>query len=280
MTTNVYFSRPGNDSEVYERIKLDIKYAKNRIYISQNYLSEEELRNLVFQKKNTHILVILDLTAAYGKTSGKINPTKKGELRDHSNVVYLGDGIKSHFHHKFVIIDNVVWLGSMNFSGNAPTNNWENMIRTDDLRVLSEYLSEFKKLFILGKALNLKVINANKCVCGKDHSKPEDDYNDPFDHMQINFIDTKIEIWEYEKNKDNLPVYELVTIEDDTLFSGTQDLILNRLTIQNFNELLGNAICKDQMHPVKYNIETRCEICNSRINNKTICSYGEVSSKY
>ncbi|MDQ0876134.1 hypothetical protein QFZ77_004793 [Paenibacillus sp. V4I3] len=166
MSVEVFFTRPGSNSETLERIKLDVKYAKKRLFISQYFLTEAEINGLV-ESCNVNKRIILN---------------DDGYKFHHDpTVVILGSKyFQSYMHHKFLIIDDILWTGTLNLSENASRSNWENMMRIRDESIIESFASEFKKMFILGKALAKSAINPKTCRCGEE-------YTDPFQHYNISF---------------------------------------------------------------------------------------------
>lgn len=58
-------------------------------------------------------------------------------------------------HHKFLIADNILWVGSFNFSSNATGFNWENVLRISDKEVIEQYYKEFKKMYLFGRSFTV-----------------------------------------------------------------------------------------------------------------------------
>lgn len=143
MSVEVYFSRPGQVSEIKDRIINDIKHAKKRLLIAQYEFSDEDIRKEVNNNQN-----VLDKRMILDKRDQILNGI--------DCVVLGGDGkpIYTHMHHKFLIIDDAVWVGSFNFSKTASSKNWENIIKINDSTVFNEYINEFKKMFVYGKCIS------------------------------------------------------------------------------------------------------------------------------
>lgn len=227
----VFFTRPGNEMEIIERIKLDVQYAKRRVLIAQNYLTHRMFSDVV-EKCNVQKFIILDHNSS-GAT-----------FRDKDYVVFLGhpdEAVKSLMHHKFIIIDDFVWAGSLNASGNAGSH-WDQMMRISDEEVVNDFLVEFKKMFLLGKALGEKHISPRQCIfkcLGK--------FNNPLDHYQISVDINRIE--------------EVTTIQlnGDSFYSHYERVNVN-----------WHIHCKNQKPLIDYRKNTRCENCQKLIHNETI----------
>lgn len=135
-----YFS-PGDDCE--NAIVSCIRNAKHSIKIcvftiSENVISEEII---AAKKRGVSVSVITD--------NDKIND--KG-----SDIRWLADeGIRirideasSHMHHKFCIIDKKILLtGSYNWTKSAADRNQENLLVTEDPKMVKAYLNEYQKLW-------------------------------------------------------------------------------------------------------------------------------------
>lgn len=227
----VYFTRPGNEQEIMNRIKLDVQYAKRRVLIAQNYLSDGAFKSIV-EECSVQKLVVLD------------NRSSLVTFKDKDYVVFLGhleEDVKSLMHHKFLIIDDIVWAGSLNTSGNAGSH-WDQMMRISDEEVVNDFLVEFKKMYLLGKALGQKNIEPSKCVLGCS-----DNIKNPINHYQISVgVET---------------IRNRITIDTS---EGTVYSYYERENIE------WNLHCKHQDPLIDYRKSTRCESCKELINNGTI----------
>ena len=58
------------------------------------------------------------------------------------------DQSSSHMHHKFCIVDKEILLtGSYNWTKSAADRNQENLLVTEDPKMVKAYLNEFEKLW-------------------------------------------------------------------------------------------------------------------------------------
>ncbi|MGN8844763.1 phospholipase D-like domain-containing protein [Niallia sp. HCP3S3_B10] len=148
----VYFTRPGRRSEIRDRLLLDLKHAKQRIYVAMAFINDNEFLEVIgkfdSQKKfiinnnaNRHRIE----TTAYTKECVQLGGVVNGE-----------ESVNSLMHHKFVIIDETLWLGSYNATEHAAQIHWENMIRITDEQVIAQFVREFNKMFIIGSAIQQK----------------------------------------------------------------------------------------------------------------------------
>lgn len=230
---DVYFSRPGSDSEVMERLKIDVKYAKKRVFISQYVLKESELKLLLKDCTTQKRLVL--------------NRSLENEKIKKNYVVLLGSPKNiSNMHHKFIIVDDVLWVGSMNISFNAMTNNWENMMRITEPAIVEKYLIEFKKLFILGKT-NADIFK-DKCI----DSKCKYTVNDPLNHYQV------------------IVTYEQIVEEYYSEYQNGQEYTTNSKYNDKDNRIIYSLVCKEQDPIVSYNDETRCFKCHTYSSGKAL----------
>lgn len=175
-----YFTRPGEFNNIYTKLLNDIKLCKNRLLMAVAYCSDEEIVKAIIEKgkdiNNFDKRIILNAPDMYRNNS--LAPL----LRMHCNCMALGTWIseknQSNMHHKFIICDNVLWIGSYNFTEYAKHNNWENMLRIDDEKVIADFLLEFEYMWIVGDAINT-YLDKNRCLqCGKIVS-------DPLSHFSI-----------------------------------------------------------------------------------------------
>ncbi|MEH7379113.1 phospholipase D-like domain-containing protein [Bacillus sp. JJ1533] len=147
----VYFTRPGKRSEIRDRLLLDLKHAKQRIYVAMAFINDNDFLEIIgkfninSQKKfiiNTNANRHRIVTTAYTNECVQLGGVVNGE-----------ESVNSLMHHKFVIIDDILWLGSYNATEHAAQIHWENMIRITDEQVISQFVREFNKMFIIGSAI-------------------------------------------------------------------------------------------------------------------------------
>lgn len=104
------------------------------------------------------------------------------ELSNKYNSVVLGthylNEIPNYMHHKFIIIDDILWMGSYDFTGQASTRNWESMIRVKDNSLVEEFKNEFEKMWLIGTAVKQKL---KYDYCSECNQKVED----PLTHFGI-----------------------------------------------------------------------------------------------
>lgn len=202
MAIESFFNRPGSRTEIADRVLNDIKYARTKVLLSMAYLSDQALLSALKGIRTTRRVVLNK-----NDISDPSEPKKAIKYKElcnaigEDNIVALGKNF-SIMHHKFIIIDDkVLWIGSYNFSQNARNNNWENMIRITDSKVIEDFTKEFNTLFVIGKALqvkpNLEITKCTKCsteiddptfhyAYGVSHTK-EITYNAKIDLVDNNY---------------------------------------------------------------------------------------------
>jgi hypothetical protein len=195
MSIEIFFTRPGEVCEIAERIKSDLKFAKHRILGATYFLTEDDYINLV---KNSPVPL-----------KKFVVNKEENKIRGITNVKIGLDNCKEFnilMHHKFLIIDDILWVGSYNLSKNATLNNWENIMRITEISVVNQYVSEFKKMYVWGKALRnsnfigFKLFNKdlNECkYCKEELTCYKHKYiyckecnkqiSDPFEHFRVIF---------------------------------------------------------------------------------------------
>jgi phosphatidylserine/phosphatidylglycerophosphate/cardiolipin synthase-like enzyme len=105
-------------------------------------ISDNPISNAILeaQKRGVKVSIITDDGKVFDKGSDIKMLNKKGiEVRI--------DSYKSLMHHKFCIIDNCkVITGSYNWTRTAAEMNNENIIITDDVKIVKSFIAEFDKL--------------------------------------------------------------------------------------------------------------------------------------
>lgn len=167
---SAYFSPNGN---VYqEAILPNIQNAKEKIYVSAFYLTDKNLIEelILAKKRGVEVLVILDATSANNFKD------RLAKLRNNAIPAVVENwGGKNH--EKTIVIDNeILILGSCNFSKSGFYKNDENILVIKDSKVASFYADYFlyllnsidKKYFIfIPKAEGLE--SKNSCFDGLDN---------------------------------------------------------------------------------------------------------------
>ncbi len=178
----VFFSRPGKKEEIKDRLITDIKYAKKRLLVSVYSLKDPEIAEVIDKSKALDKRIVYNHQVNLNETKiGKVSvPLIQNKNFIKENCAPLGNSF-SQMHHKFIIIDNILWTGTYNLSFNANANNWENMMRITEMDVIEKFIGEFDKMFVFSKAIEDK-LNLNRCKeCG-------DEVEDPYEHFRIKYL--------------------------------------------------------------------------------------------
>ena len=70
-------------------------------------------------------------------------------MRQHHGLPVRMDSSENHMHHKFAVIDSKVLVnGSFNWTRSATDYNQENILVTDEPKLVSAYLEEFESLWL------------------------------------------------------------------------------------------------------------------------------------
>lgn len=197
-----FLINPGNKNDLKTRLLQDIKNANQKILMAMGFLYDIDIINAIRDNKTVKekrvILNAVDVDRAYNNavneaekkaekifkkknikkptshewlTEVKRNlklPANQEWVDDKLYVVTLGNSKESNqMHHKFLIIDKEIWIGSYNFTNAAGLKNWENMILIkDNPNLFKNFETEFYKMYRLGIFFyeNFKsYIEKNKC---------------------------------------------------------------------------------------------------------------------
>ncbi|MGX5641831.1 phospholipase D-like domain-containing protein [Bacillus toyonensis] len=177
--SEIIFTRPGTKCELKERLLEDIKNAKFRIYLAMAYFTDEDIYNAMKESTAQTALFILnesDLKNDKGRRSCSYDLIDKYDC----HTVVLGDKGYSKMHHKFIILDNIAYIGSYNFSYPASNQSWEFMFRVTDANLVKKIEEEFWAMWLLGGSNSLKGSRCDDC-----HTI----LVDPFEHytLEVNF---------------------------------------------------------------------------------------------
>lgn len=189
MEIESYFSRPGINREIQDRIKTDIRYAKKCIYIAQynftdRYILEEVIKSQALDKRI--IVNHENKSKVIYEINKLLNDTLKNFKFDLDVITSLGSSedknkgyYESAMHHKFMIADDCLWTGSYNFSMNASLGNWENALRITNKEIVKSFQNEFFRMYSFARAITDNLLS-NKCkICNEK-------IDDPFEHFRIN----------------------------------------------------------------------------------------------
>ncbi|USK62252.1 phospholipase D family protein [Peribacillus asahii] len=183
-----FFSRPGSKKEIQESLSKDIKDADERILIAMGYFSDKEMKKILQNSNATDKRIIHNYNDTAKLKIKNFESTILGKEWDRKSNLKENICKGSSMHHKFIVIDDIVWMGSYNFTSAAQECNWESMIRIESKELSMQFRSEFEYMWLFS---NLNVsLNGNSCkFCG-------DIVQNPSNHYRIEF---KVEINEQEE---------------------------------------------------------------------------------
>ena len=140
-----------------------INNAKTRIHAAVYMLTDKSIAMALIEaknKRNVDVQIITDFSSVNSEY-GKIIFLKKNNVKTFVYKIPNRSRYTPLMHHKFAIIDNLLWTGSFNWTISANRQNQENVIYTDEAAVLEKYVKHFEIL------KSRCVIHPTPCsVCG------------------------------------------------------------------------------------------------------------------
>jgi phosphatidylserine/phosphatidylglycerophosphate/cardiolipin synthase-like enzyme len=140
VTLEIYFSP---DDHVAHRIVELLRGAKNSIYFMAYSFTANDFGEILLQKARDGLTVsgVMEESQVKSNQGTEFKPLTAAGL-----PVYL-DGNVGQMHHKVFIIDEqIVIMGSYNFSASAERTNDENVIIFFDQQIAAQYLAEFQRV--------------------------------------------------------------------------------------------------------------------------------------
>lgn len=140
------------DDSCADRIKEELKQAKESIYFMTFSFTHEGIANIILLKKEEGLVI-------QGVMETKqISDYSRYKLLQYQDISVLKDGNKNNLHHKVFIIDGeTVITGSMNPTAGGDEKNDENMLIIKDKTIAEKFMKEFWKVWEEAKAAdNLK----------------------------------------------------------------------------------------------------------------------------
>ncbi|HLD72960.1 MAG TPA: phospholipase D-like domain-containing protein [Candidatus Nanoarchaeia archaeon] len=130
------------DDSCADRIKEELKQAKESIYFMTFSFTHEGIANIILLKKE-------DGLAIQGvMETRQISDYSKFQLLQYQNISVLKDGNKNNLHHKVFIIDGeTVITGSMNPTAGGDEKNDENLLIIKDKTIAEKFMKEFWKVW-------------------------------------------------------------------------------------------------------------------------------------
>ncbi|NOV02720.1 phospholipase D family protein [Paenibacillus planticolens] len=175
----VYFTRPGTKCEVRDRLIEDISKVKERLLIAVAYFNDEIIAEKINDVRCDDKRIIVNYSDIFRDVKAR---NIYSAIRAKTTILgtKIGDNYPNHMHHKFIILDNIVWTGSFNFTSQASFRNWENMIRITDFSRIQKFTDEFEYMWLIGEAVRDK-LKYDTCDFCKEKVE------DPLTHFGIIF---------------------------------------------------------------------------------------------
>ncbi len=152
-TVTVLFSPEDHPTEKLVALLLS---AKKRIYAAVYMITDKKIVNELIQAKrdrNVDVQIITDkisMDTSWGRGKELVTqgiPVFVFTGDPVANVLKKNNAfINSIMHHKFAVIDNVVWCGSFNWTRSADQFNREDIIITNDKGPRDRYVARFNDL--------------------------------------------------------------------------------------------------------------------------------------
>lgn len=139
MTIDVYFHEPNREGDYHapeflERIINEIRHAKRYVCIASAWLRDRDVTTAIIDNHDIMVVGLLnrsdvDDTSRNDAIDALIDGN--GTSRFYSPYITIMGDNSSMMHHKWIVIDDVVWFGSYNFTI-AARFNYEVMLRIPD----------------------------------------------------------------------------------------------------------------------------------------------------
>jgi phosphatidylserine/phosphatidylglycerophosphate/cardiolipin synthase-like enzyme len=143
------------DRNYLENILRDIENAKHRIYIAiyffkatgdkKNPASKIERALMRAAKKGIDVYVIMEVSKYKNDLSTKVNKNTAKYLK-RAGVKVIFDNPKIKLHSKSVVIDDIVYIGSHNFTKSAMNYNHETSLRVVSKKLADDVAKYIKSL--------------------------------------------------------------------------------------------------------------------------------------
>lgn len=148
--SEVYFSP---DDKPAEHLIKHLNAAHERIFFAVYTVTDPKIVDSLIRahKRGVNVICVSE------KSSTNHTSQKCDLLKDAGIPLYLyddpraGEGYTSIMHHKFAIIDQGLWTGSMNWTKSGTTKNQENSLYIDDYIIVERYLTQFEKVLARAK---------------------------------------------------------------------------------------------------------------------------------
>lgn len=139
-------------NDIEKQIVSFVDSANKRIYVAVAWFTNQTLFDCLIRALNRNVDVkVLVLSDILNRSEFGLD---FGVLESRGAKVCFSESTRCLMHNKFCIIDDMIITGSYNWTYHANENN-ENIIITDDVKLVADYCEQFDKLFNFGKRIRL-----------------------------------------------------------------------------------------------------------------------------
>ena len=139
-------------NDIEKQIVSFVDSANKRIYVAVAWFTNQTLFDCLIRALNRNVDVkVLVLNDILNRSEFGLD---FGVLESRGAKVCFSESTRCLMHNKFCIIDDMIITGSYNWTYHANENN-ENIIITDDVKLVADYCEQFDKLFNFGKRIRL-----------------------------------------------------------------------------------------------------------------------------
>ena len=143
MSLDVYFNRPDQTVPIY-RLRDDMRSARDRLVLASAWFTDDETAQAFAESRATLRLAIVsrsDLNRPGGSRQAVEILQRAQQKNCVLSIIGTGDWRTGVMHHKFVVADNIVWVGSYNFTYQAK-RNYENLMRVASAELAEKFWAE------------------------------------------------------------------------------------------------------------------------------------------
>lgn len=139
----MYFNRPDQTVPIH-RLREDMRAAQERLVLASAWFTDDETANAFADSHATLKLAIVsrsDLNRPGGSKQAVEILQRAQRKNSVLSIIGTGDWRTGTMHHKFVVADNIVWVGSYNFTYQAK-RNYENLMRIASAELAEQFWAE------------------------------------------------------------------------------------------------------------------------------------------
>lgn len=157
----IIFLRPGVENEALNEIISVINNSERIIRVAVAYFTHPQIATALMnrnkQGRRTHFLLnTSDIIRPVGASSEIVvskelmNVINEADYNTELKIKSLGlrsRGRYQNMHHKFMVSDDVVIFGSVNWTTAALHGNYECLIKTSDIELIGKFIEEFDEIW-------------------------------------------------------------------------------------------------------------------------------------